>query len=114
MRLRLTENEKFDEIADLLEDDDDKLAKMPFKEKHDYLGLFEEVDLMMNSRLIKMQVEHYMFGYYAARRWESENFWRGGLNRESEYWSVFRNFAEQMSQLEKQQSFNYNNKHFRV
>jgi hypothetical protein len=40
-----------------------------------FLGFFEEVALMMNSGLIRKEVAHYMFGYYAIHCWDSKNFW---------------------------------------
>jgi len=111
MRRRLKENETFKKISDLLDDENPELQEIPFKDKRDYLGLFEEVALMLNSGLIRKQVAHYMFGYYAIRCWESEYFWMN-VNRESVYWKVFRRFYEQMKQIET--SFQYNDKEFRL
>jgi hypothetical protein len=82
----------------------------PFKEKRDLLGFFEEIALMMNSGLIRNEVAHYMFGYYAIKCWESKYFW-STVYRESIYWSLFRDFVEQMKQIE--QSFQYNKRKFR-
>lgn len=100
MRSRLKENATFKEICALLETDDPKLIQIPFADKRDFLGFFEEVALMMNSNLIKKEVAHYMFGYYAIQCWRSDNFWKD-VNRESVYWSVFRDFSSQMEKLEK-------------
>ena len=110
MRSRLKENDTFKELCALLETDDPKLAEIPFKEKRDLLGFFEEVALMTNSSLIRNEVAHYMFGYYAIKCWESKYFW-STINRESIYWSLFRDFVEQMKQVK--QSFQYNRRKFR-
>jgi hypothetical protein len=51
-----------------------------------------------------------MFGYYAIRCWESENFW-AEINRESSYWIVFKKFVEKMKLIETK--FGYNEKKLR-
>ena len=106
MRRLLKENLAFKRICELLETDDSRLKEVPFADKRDFLGLFEEVALMMQSKLIRREVAHYMFGYYAILCWESDNFWfnpAGGpyLTRDSPYWRVFREFVTQMRQVEK-------------
>ena len=104
MRKRLKENTDFKEICNLLEHDDARLAKIPFKEKRDLLGLFEEIAIMLNSGMIRREVAYYMFGYYAIRCWESDAFWNE-VNRESPYWAVFKNFALEMKQIESSEEF---------
>ena len=99
MRKRLKENDSFKEMCALLENDDAKLLEMPFREKRDLLGFFEEVALMMNSRLIRPAVAHYMFGYYAIRCWHSQNFW-SDVNRHSYYWTLFADFVKRMEAQE--------------
>jgi hypothetical protein len=51
------------------------------------------------------EIAFYMFGYYAIKCWKSDNFWRidedSVIERNSIYWSRFRNFAEQMEQMER-------------
>ena len=78
---------------------------MPFNEKLDLLGFYEDLALMYKSGLIKKNVVHYMFGYYAIRCWESDNFW-ASVNRESKYWALFKWFALEMKALEGSFSFN--------
>jgi hypothetical protein len=110
MRRRFKENDSFKEIASFIELNDPKLSSMPFKDKRDYLGFFEEVALMVNSGLIKPEVAHYMFGYYAIRCWENDAFW-GDVNRESLYWSLFKEFVAKMKAIEN--SFVYNERKLR-
>ena len=105
MRRRFKENDTFKEIASFIEDNDPKLSSMPFKDKREYLGFFEEVALMVNSGLIKPEVAHYMFGYYAIRCWENDAFC-GDVNRDSLYWSLFKEFVAKMKSIEN--SFVYN------
>jgi hypothetical protein len=46
----------------------------------------------LNLGIIRREVAHYMFGYYAIRCWDSDASWHG-VNRNSPYWSLFKNFA---------------------
>ena len=110
MRRRLKENESFRIIAGLLDTNDAGLSKIPYEDKRDYLGLLEEIALSMNSRLIRKEVAHYMFGYYAIRCWESQNFW-GDVDRDSIYWIVFRDFVGQMQDIERK--FKYRRRNFK-
>jgi hypothetical protein len=99
MRKRLKENSTFKEMCALLEVNDPKLLEVPFKEKRDLVGFFEEVALLLNSGLLRLAVTHYMFGYYAILCWESDDFW-SGLSRESDYWALFRDFVARMKTVE--------------
>lgn len=74
MRLKLKENSTFKKICALIENDNPLLKDVAFAEKRDFLGFFEEIALMTNSGLIKKEVAHYMFGYYAINCWDSKNF----------------------------------------
>ncbi len=110
MRKRLKDDLRFAEICALLEDDDPKLADIPFKERRDLLGLFEEVALLVNSGLIRVPVAHYMFGYYVIRCWESNHFWRD-VNRDSIYWTLFQDFVVRMKTCET--GFRFDRRHMR-
>ncbi|MFA7241717.1 MAG: hypothetical protein WC091_16520 [Sulfuricellaceae bacterium] len=88
-------NKSFGEIRSLLENDNPELAFISFEEKRAYLTFFEEIALLKNSRLINEDVAFYMFGYYAIKCYESENFWFDVVNKEI-YWSVFLAFAATM------------------
>jgi hypothetical protein len=67
LRVRFKDDQMFKQICDLLEDDGEDLEKMPFRDKRDFLGFFEELALMVNSGLMNKAVAHYMFGYTAVR-----------------------------------------------
>jgi hypothetical protein len=110
MRKRLKENDTFRELAALIETNDPKLESMPYKDRRDYLGFFEEIALMVNSGLIRIELAHYMFGYYAIRCWESEHFW-SDVNRDSQYWVLFKEFVRKMKEIE--DSFTYDERKFR-
>ena len=72
-----------------------KLARLPLRTKRDYLGLFEEVGLAMERRLIEPDVAHYMFGYYALHCANCDAFWVG-VSRRNPYWTRFFDFCKAM------------------
>jgi hypothetical protein len=111
MRRRFKENPAFTELCDLLEDDDPKLAELPFKSKRDFIGFFEEVAIMLNSGLIRLEVAHYMFGYYVLDCWRSESFWKG-IDRNNNYVAVFKDLAFQMEKFET--SFVFDRHNYRI
>lgn len=99
LRRRLKDNDDFALVAELIDqtyaeeplanEAREQLRELPFRVKRDYLGLFEEIAMAMNTGLIKPAVAHYMFGYYALLCWESDDFWFD-VNRLSHYWSLSR------------------------
>ncbi len=110
MRERYVDNPEFQELFSLLETDNERLRNLSYKIKLKFLGFYEELALMVNSRLIKKEVAFYMFAYHAIRIWESKNFWffddTGDntireVNRESIYWSLFKKFSSDMSEYQK-------------
>lgn len=98
MRRRFLETPEYRRILDLLAVDSPELANESVQEKRNFIGFLEEVALMVNSRLIRREVAHYMFGYYALLAEGSTHFW-SGLDRESRYWEVFRQFAREMREM---------------
>jgi hypothetical protein len=95
MRRRFLEDPSFREILNLLGTNDERLASLPIQDRRNFVGFLEEVALMVNSEVLSARVAHYMFGYYVLLVDGSESFWEG-LDRSSEYWSVFRGFAQTM------------------
>ncbi|MBC8066645.1 MAG: hypothetical protein H7Y17_17575 [Chlorobia bacterium] len=98
MRRRFLETPQYRKILDLLAVDDPNLEAESVQEKRNFIGFLEEVALMVNSKLIRREVAHYMFGYYVLLAAKSEHFW-AGLDKDSQYWTVFRQFAEEMKSL---------------
>lgn len=76
------------------------LAQLPLRDKRDYLGLFEEVDIAMASGLIRPRIALYMFGYYALRCAQSEAFWNG-IGPWNPYWDRFFDFCRKMQAEER-------------
>ena len=97
-RKKLKENVTIRSVVDALENDNG-IAQIPRIDKYMFLGFYEDIALLMNTGLIKPEIAHYMFGYYAMRCWENDVFWEE-INRKSHYWRVFREFVEKMKNLE--------------
>jgi hypothetical protein len=95
MRSRLKQDSPFNNICLMLETDDKALKEVSIVEKGRFIGFFEEFSLLKNSGFINEHVSFYMFGYFAVKCLESENFWLG-LNKDEPLWSLFRDFANQM------------------
>lgn len=95
MRIRFNSNEKFREICYLADCNDPRLTQIDIKDRRDILGFYEEVALKTNSGLIRKQVAHYMFGYYAIKCWKCEYFW-DSIEKYSIYWCLYRDFVYQM------------------
>lgn len=104
LRETLKSNNAFRAICELLEDDDPALQDVPFADKRDFLGYFEEVAISLNSGLIRLHVAQYMFGYYAIRCEDSIHFWNT-VNKDALPWTLFRNFAGRMKSLEASSSY---------
>jgi len=88
-------NKSFNELRQLIEHDSEALREHAFEDKRAYLTFFEEVALLTNSGLINRRLAYYMFGYYATRCLESNNFW-SNVNRDDIFWNVFNRFAQDM------------------
>ena len=99
MRQRLKDNPAFQNIRTLLDNGDKELEDVPITDRMNFLGYFEEVAIMLNSKMIRKDIAHYMFGYYAIRCSESKYFWEGIADR-SQYWVLFNKFAQTMKQVE--------------
>lgn len=96
MRRRFLEDETFRTILNLIATNDGRVSEVAIQDRRNLVGFLEEVALMMNSGLIRPEVAHYMFGYYALKIDSCAEFWTD-LDRESKYWQVFREFVHQMS-----------------
>ncbi len=97
LRRRFLEDESFRRILNLLATDDEALAAIPVQERRNLVGFLEEVAVMVESRLVRLDVAHYMFGYYVCLVGKSAHFW-AGLDPESAYWAVFRAFAKRLEE----------------
>jgi len=92
LRRRFLETPSFQAILGYLADDDPKLAEVPIQDRRNFLGFFEEIQLMVDSRLVKPEVAHIMFGRYVRMADQSEHLWTG-LKKDDRYWTIFRRMA---------------------
>jgi hypothetical protein len=99
MRERLRGKARFVDICDLLENDDKKLQNIPLIERDNFIGFYEELYLLWNSRVFNDEVVYYLFGYFAMRCWESKYFWTN-LNRDSPTWGHFRDMVERLKKIQ--------------
>ncbi|HTQ10695.1 MAG TPA: hypothetical protein VMI31_11530 [Fimbriimonadaceae bacterium] len=99
LRRRFLETKQYREILDMLQSEDPAIASSSIQERRNLVGFLEEIALMVNSRLIRPEVAHYMFGYYVLLVARSEPFWQG-LERGDFYWRLFHHFAKQMERME--------------
>lgn len=95
MRRRFLENPGFRELLTLIAKGSEEVKDKPSQDRRNLVGFLEEVALLMNSGLIKKDVVHYMFGQAAIAIDSCEPFWEG-LDKDSEYWTVFRGFVKEM------------------
>lgn len=91
-------NEKV--INKFIEEDDEELKKIERIDRYYYLGLFEEISVLLNSQIFKTDVVHYFFGYYAIKTSKSVNFWED-INQDSIYWKEFNKFSLLMEDYDK-------------
>ena len=110
MRTRLRQDNDFIEICELLETDDKKLRNIPAIKKDRFTGFFEELAIMRNSGLMNDDVTLYMFGHYAIRCKQSENYW-DGLNKNQPLWALFFDFATDMEKAHDKFKFEKSNYH---
>ncbi len=99
MRNRFVDDEDCKFIQQLLNvNDAEGIKKIPQKLKWKYLGLLEDVVIMVNSKIINKKIAFYMFGYYIIVCFDSDEFWLD-MNRKDPLWSLFVGFAEEMKEI---------------
>ncbi len=99
MRRRFLESDLFRDILNRLAAGDASVAEVPIQDRRNFLAFFEEVALMVESRLIRREVAFYMFGFYVRLADRSDALWHG-LDRQDRYWRLFREFAQSLQRFE--------------
>jgi hypothetical protein len=96
-----SEDKNVQKIKQLLEDDpEEELLEIPYTEKEEFVAVFEEIALMLESGIIRIKIAYYMFGYYTLLCEKNQNFWQD-MDRDSHYWTLFFRFAEKMKAIER-------------
>jgi len=108
-KVRLRTDNQLNRITPLLEDDKIELRDISMIDKYYFLGFYEQIAVAINSGLIKKNVAHYFFGYFAIQCWESENFWYldedSVIAKDEYYWLTFTNFVQTMKKVEKRRVY---------
>lgn len=108
LKNRLRTDKQLNNITIYLEDDSIDLKFIPKIDKYYFLGFYEQIAVAMNSGLIKENVAHYFFGYFALKCWESDNFWHldqnEAIDKDAYYWATFKKFVTKMKEIEKRKS----------
>ncbi len=80
-------------VLSLIDSDDEKLFNYDMWDpKRKLLTFFEEIALLVNSKQIDSEVAYYMFGYYAIRARDGQNF-KEGIDLDEKYWGLFYEFS---------------------
>lgn len=96
MRDRIFSDDDFNEVQYALDyGSKEKVSELSLVQKETFLGFIEEVAVLENSKIINVDIAYYMFGHFAISCWESDQFW-SDIDRNDEYWAVFKNFVERM------------------
>jgi hypothetical protein len=93
-------NNAYKTICNFLENDDLELSKITYEDKVSFLGFLEQIALLVNSKLLSIQVASYVYGYYVTKCAESKNFWTEELDKDSAYWNLFFSFSRKCSQIQ--------------
>jgi len=108
-RKRLKGSENFQKIINLLEKESPDLKRVDLGDKIQFVGFFEEIALLVNSKVVDPKIANYMFGYYARKCWNSQHFWELESRPEKPldkwndpYWVIFRSFIELTDPVAKQ------------
>jgi hypothetical protein len=108
LKNRLRTDQQLSRVTALLESDSNDLRNIPHIDKYYFLGFYEQVAVAVNSGLIKKNVAHYFFGYFAQICWKNKNFWylegESEINKNSYYWATFKKFVYKMNEIEKRRS----------
>jgi len=90
---RLFDDAQLRAVLALLDGDDPRLTQWDmWAMKRKFLTFIEEIQLLVKSDLLDDRVAYYMFGYYALRARDGQNF-NAGINPAEMYWQLFFDFC---------------------
>jgi hypothetical protein len=87
-------------ICKLIEDDSPNLLNVSYEDKVKFLGFMEQIALLVNSKLLSLELASYVYGYYVLRCSSSVNFWSNDMDKGSEFWNLFFSFSEKIKQID--------------
>jgi hypothetical protein len=74
----------------------ERVKKIPAKERGAFANFIEHVALVTQSGFISYPLAHYEFGYYAIRCYECDEFWHDLEERDSPYWALYGYFIKRL------------------
>jgi hypothetical protein len=80
----------------MLEEGDPKIENLPYIDKYQFMSIYEEVAVMLNSKLISEIVAYYFCGYHALLCDENSRFW-SDINRPE--WVLYNYYVEHMKNM---------------
>ena len=87
-------------ICKLIEDDSSDLLIISYEDKVKFLGFMEQIALLVNSKLLSLEVACYVYGYYVLKCNDSVNFWSNNMDKGSEFWNLFFSFLKKIEQID--------------
>lgn len=91
---RLFDDNQLYAILKMIDGDDPQLANTEnWDDKRKYITFMEEIELLIRAKKINPAVAYYMFGYYAIKARDGENFCTG-IELSKTYWGLFFSFCE--------------------
>lgn len=90
---RLFDDPDLRSVLKHIDGDDPELADPShWDNNRKFLVFIEEIELLIRSRMLDDDACQYMFGYYANRALEGDNF-KSGIDFKEEHWKLFTEFA---------------------
>ena len=118
MRTKFKETEPYCKIYPLMnaterkkKESKEKLENLKAREIYDFVGFFEELALMMNSKLIPKKVVFYFFGYYILLTRKMTKYFLSNEELKDPLWSVFVDLSDEMRKIGR--SYKYKRKEIR-
>jgi len=110
MRKSFRENKEFQKILEHLHGDQD-FSQISDTVKFEFMGFFEDLAFLINSKLMKKETVFYMFSFDVIAAWNNSLFWDDELKNDK-YWSLLSDFVNQMMEIDK--NFIYDRKLIRL
>lgn len=91
---RLFDDPDLRSVLKYIDGDDPELANpLHWDNNRKFLVFIEEIELLIRSNMLDDNACQYMFGYYANRALEGDNF-KKGIDFKEEHWKLFTEFAK--------------------
>jgi len=102
LRRDFYEQKGFDEIREMLAQDDPALAKVDVQKRLHFLSFIDELALLVKSGLVSKEIAYYMFGFFVIKSVENKAMWAGIIKPErGDDWEIFNQLYNQMSAIRK-------------